>query len=72
RGINVNAIAPGFIQTAMTERLSEEAREQLIARIPFQKLGAPDDVADAALFLASPLSSYVTGEVIRVDGGMAM
>jgi 3-oxoacyl-[acyl-carrier protein] reductase len=72
RGINVNAIAPGFIQTAMTEGLSEEAREQLIGRIPFQRLGAPDDVADAALFLASPLSSYITGEVIRVDGGMAM
>jgi 3-oxoacyl-[acyl-carrier protein] reductase len=72
RGINVNAIAPGFIQTAMTDKLSDEARKQLEAYIPFQKLGTADDVANAALFLASPLSDYITGEVIRVDGGMAM
>lgn len=72
RGINVNAIAPGFIQTAMTDKLPEDARRKLMEHIPFQRLGTADDVANAALFLASPLSSYVTGEVIRVDGGMAM
>ncbi|NQU42847.1 3-oxoacyl-[acyl-carrier-protein] reductase [bacterium] len=72
RGINVNAIAPGFIQTAMTDKLSEESRQQLVQFIPFQMLGSADDVANAALFLACPLSSYITGEVIRVDGGMAM
>ena len=72
RGINVNAIAPGFIQTAMTDKLTDEAKKQLVQFIPFQSLGQPEDVANAALFLASPLSSYITGEVIRVDGGMAM
>ncbi|MFP4381498.1 MAG: 3-oxoacyl-[acyl-carrier-protein] reductase [Candidatus Sumerlaeia bacterium] len=72
RGINVNAIAPGFIQTAMTDKLSDDAKKQLEDYIPFQKLGTPEDVANAALFLASPLSDYVTGDVIRVDGGMAM
>lgn len=72
RGVNVNAIAPGFIQTAMTDKLTEEARRALLSFIPFQKLGTPRDVANAALFLASPLAGYITGEVIRVDGGMAM
>jgi 3-oxoacyl-[acyl-carrier protein] reductase len=72
RGIGVNAIAPGFIQTAMTDDLGDEAREQLLAAIPFGALGTADNVADAALFLASPLADYITGEVIRVDGGMAM
>jgi len=72
RGINVNAIAPGFIQTAMTDKLSDEAKKQLMSYIPFQRLGTADDVACAALFLASPWASYITGEVIRVDGGMAM
>jgi len=72
RGINVNAIAPGFIQTAMTDALSADAKAELERYIPVQNLGTADDVANAALFLASPLSSYITGEVIRVDGGMAM
>lgn len=72
RGIGVNAVAPGFIQTAMTDKLPEGAREELEKMIPFQQLGEPDHVADAVLFLASPLSAYITGEVIRVDGGMAM
>lgn len=72
RGVAVNAIAPGFIQTAMTEKLTDEAKKQLASVIPFERLGTADDVADAALFLASPLSSYITGEVIRVDGGMAI
>lgn len=72
RGINVNAICPGFIQTAMTDKLSDDAKKQLVQFIPFQKLGQADDVANAALFLASDLASYITGETLRVDGGMAM
>jgi len=72
RGINVNAICPGFIQTAMTDKLSDDAKKQLAEVIPFKKLGTADDVANAALFLASDLASYITGETIRVDGGMAM
>jgi 3-oxoacyl-[acyl-carrier protein] reductase len=72
RGIGVNAIAPGFIQTAMTDNLADEAKEQLVSAIPFGALGTAGNVADAALFLASPLAAYITGEVIRVDGGMAM
>lgn len=72
RNIRVNAIAPGYIQTAMTDKLDEKARGALMDHIPSKRLGQPDDVANAVLFLASELSSYVTGEVIRVDGGMAM
>jgi 3-oxoacyl-[acyl-carrier protein] reductase len=72
RNIRVNAIAPGYIQTAMTDKLDEKAREALMAHIPSKRLGQPEDVANAVLYLASELSSYVTGEVIRVDGGMAM
>jgi len=72
RGVRVNAVAPGYIATRMTEQLPEEAREALLAQIPLQRLGQPEDVARAVLFLASDASSYVTGHVIRVDGGMAM
>jgi 3-oxoacyl-[acyl-carrier protein] reductase len=72
RNIRVNAVAPGYIQTAMTDKLPEKARQALIDFIPAKQLGQPADVANAVLFLASDLSSYVTGEVIRVDGGMAM
>jgi len=72
RQINVNAVAPGFIQTSMTERLSQEVREKLSSQIPLGKIGNPDDVANAVLFLVSEKSSYITGEVIKVDGGMAM
>lgn len=72
RGVGVNAIAPGFIQTAMTDALSDEVKSELTKQIPFGQLGTPEHIADAALFLASPLSAYITGEVIRVDGGMAM
>ncbi|MBN1918804.1 MAG: 3-oxoacyl-[acyl-carrier-protein] reductase [Verrucomicrobia bacterium] len=72
RSIRVNAVAPGYIQTAMTDKLSEKARQALIDYIPAKQLGDPADVANAVLFLASDLSSYITGEVIRVDGGMAM
>ncbi len=72
RGITANAIAPGFIETAMTAALGEEIRQQLQKQIPLGTLGQPEDVANAALFLASPLARYITGQVISVDGGMAM
>jgi 3-oxoacyl-[acyl-carrier protein] reductase len=72
RNIRVNAVAPGYIQTAMTEKLDEKARTALMDGIPSNRLGTPEDVANAVLFLASDLASYVTGEVLRVDGGMAM
>jgi len=70
RGINVNAIAPGFIQTEMTDRLPQEIKEKMLERIPMGRFGTPKDIAEVALFLASPASSYITGQVIVVDGGM--
>jgi 3-oxoacyl-[acyl-carrier protein] reductase len=70
RGVRANAIAPGFIATEMTHQLSEEVRSEWAKQIPLRRAGTPDDVADAALFLASDLSSYITGQVIQVDGGM--
>lgn len=72
RNILVNAIAPGFIRTRMTDLLSEEQKQKLSALIPLVRLGEPEDVAGAALFLASPNSSYITGQVISVNGGMYM
>lgn len=72
RGINVNAIAPGFIQTDMTEVLSDKVKESMESSIPLKKLGNPEDVANLALFLGSNLSDYITGQVIAVDGGMTM
>lgn len=72
RGVNVNAIAPGFIQTAMTERLPQEVKDAMLKQIPAGILGEPDDVADVVLFLASDMSRYITGQVIPVDGGMVM
>jgi 3-oxoacyl-[acyl-carrier protein] reductase len=72
RSIRCNAIAPGFIETAMTAKLSEEVRKNWINSIPLRRGGTPEDVADVALFLASDLSSYVTGQVISVCGGMQM
>jgi 3-oxoacyl-[acyl-carrier protein] reductase len=72
RNIQVNAVAPGFIQTAMTDKLSAAEKEKLSAGIPSQKLGLPVDVANAVLFLASPLADYITGQVLAVDGGLAM
>ncbi len=72
RGITANAIAPGFIETKMTEALGPDARAALLKQIPLNCLGQPEDVASAALFLASPAARYVTGQVLAVDGGMAM
>jgi 3-oxoacyl-[acyl-carrier protein] reductase len=72
RNINVNAIAPGFIKTDMTAKLSEEVQEAMLKMIPLGRLGDPIDVARLALFLASDNSGYITGEVIKVDGGMVM
>ena len=72
RGIRANAIAPGFIETAMTAALPEEVRKEWAAKIPLRRGGTPDDIADVATFLASDMSGYVTGQVIQVDGGMNM
>ncbi|WAM33086.1 3-oxoacyl-[acyl-carrier-protein] reductase [Caldicellulosiruptor morganii] len=72
RNIRVNAIAPGFIKTDMTDVLSEKVKEAMLSSIPLGRFGEADEVAGVALFLASSLSSYVTGQVIVVDGGMIM
>jgi 3-oxoacyl-[acyl-carrier protein] reductase len=72
RGITVNAIAPGFISTDMTENLPEESKEAMIKQIPLGRIGEPKEIARVALFLASSDSSYMTGQVLRVDGGMGM
>ncbi|MFO7276410.1 MAG: 3-oxoacyl-ACP reductase FabG [Pseudomonadota bacterium] len=72
RGITVNAVAPGFIDTDMTRALSEEQRAALQAQIPMQRLGTPEDVAAAVLFLVSPQAGYITGETLHVNGGMYM
>ena len=72
RGVNVNAVAPGFIQTVMTEEMPEEAKASISDQIPLRRLGTPEDVAEVVLFLCSPSSSYITGQVIPVDGGMLM
>ncbi len=72
RKINVNAIAPGFIQTAMTDKLPKEVQEKMLAQIPLGRFGKPKDVADLCLFLASEDSNYITGQVFIIDGGMCM
>ena len=72
RGITVNAIAPGFIKTDMTDKMTDEAKEAVSKQIPLGRMGEPKDIANAALFLASDSSSYITGQVINVCGGMVM
>ena len=72
RNVTVNAIAPGYIGTAMTETLPEEMREAMLSTVPMGRPGTAKDVADAVLFLAGPEASYITGEVLKVDGGMVM
>ena len=72
RGINVNAIAPGYIQTPMTDALPEKAKEELRRMIPMERLGQPEDVAQAVLFLVSEASSYITGHILKVNGGIYM
>lgn len=72
RGITVNAIAPGFIETDMTDRLSDKIKEQMSAQIPLGHFGKPEQVAKAAAFLASDDAAYITGQVLNVDGGMVM
>ena len=72
RNINVNAVAPGFITTDMTDALSEEVKNQMLAMIPLGKLGNPEDVAKTVMFLLSDDAAYITGQTIHVDGGMVM
>jgi 3-oxoacyl-[acyl-carrier protein] reductase len=72
RNINVNAVAPGFIQTAMTDKLTDEQRTELAKNIPLTRLGNPEDVARVVCFLSSADADYITGQVIAVDGGMTM
>ena len=72
RGIRANAIAPGFIDTDMTKALPEEVRNEWCQRIPLRRGGTVEDIANVATFLASDMSSYVSGQVIQVDGGMNM
>ncbi|MBQ7588080.1 MAG: 3-oxoacyl-[Lachnospiraceae bacterium] len=72
RGINCNAIAPGFIETEMTEAMTDKAKEATIAMIPFGRTGKTEDIAKAVLFLASDMSDYITGQILNVDGGMCI
>jgi len=72
RGVTVNAVAPGFIDTDMTRGLTEEQRSALTAQVPMARLGSADDIAQAVLFLCSPAASYITGETLHVNGGMYM
>jgi 3-oxoacyl-[acyl-carrier protein] reductase len=70
KGVRVNAVAPGFIRTEMTAKLGEKAIESYLNIIPLKRMGEPEEIASVALFLASDMASYITGQVIRVDGGI--
>jgi 3-oxoacyl-[acyl-carrier protein] reductase len=72
RGITVNVVAPGFIDTDMTRELSEDQREAMLSDIPLKRLGEPRDIAETVRFLASPAAAYITGQTIHVNGGMYM
>ncbi|WP_127161234.1 3-oxoacyl-[acyl-carrier-protein] reductase [Veillonella sp. VA137] len=72
RGITVNAVAPGFIETAMTDVLPEKIKEGIAATVPFGRMGQPEEIASVVTFLASEFASYITGQVLNVDGGMVM
>ena len=72
RGITVNAVAPGFVDTAMTDKLSEQQRAKLTESIPLGRIGQPDDIAAAVVYLASEEAGWVTGATLHVNGGMAM
>jgi 3-oxoacyl-[acyl-carrier protein] reductase len=72
RGITVNSIAPGFVETAMTDMLTDDQKARLLSQIPAGRMGTPEEVATAAVFLASPEAAYVTGHTLHVNGGMAM
>jgi 3-oxoacyl-[acyl-carrier protein] reductase len=72
RGVTANCVAPGFIASPMTDRLNEKQRETILVRVPAARLGTPADVAAAVVFLASDEASYVTGQTLHVNGGMAM
>lgn len=72
RGVTVNALAPGFIETDMTSVLGEEVRSEVLKKVPLGRFGQADDIANAALFLAAPEAGYITGQVLTVDGGMVM
>lgn len=72
RNINVNAVAPGFIETDMTDKLNDQQKETILSNVPIKRLGKPEDVANAVLFLCSSDSDYITGQVLTVDGGMVM
>ena len=68
----MNAIAPGFIQTAMTDKLTDEQKEPMLRMIPLSRMGQPEDIAKVVSFLSCPMADYITGQVIAVDGGMTM
>jgi 3-oxoacyl-[acyl-carrier protein] reductase len=72
RAITVNAVAPGFVDTDMTRELEPEQRTRILAQVPLGRLGAPEEIADAVAFLASPSAGYITGETLHVNGGMYM